>query len=226
MKIEQKIYARELRKKGKSLNEIISATGYSKGSVSVWVRDIELTKNQRKRISEKGRTFESIERRRMKRLYNESVKRKKVIDIAKKDFAKISKEELKMIGIVLYMGEGTKTKIGTASLTNSDEKIIKITMRFFREICMVEEKKFRAYIHTFEKANVTLIEKYWSNITKIPRSQFYKTYIKQSISTQNKRKTLPMGTIEISVNDTKLYLTIMGWIEKIKELLVGNIENN
>jgi len=107
-----------------------------------------------------------------------------------------------------------------AKLANSDPEIIKIMMRFFREICNVPENKFNGHIHTFAHANINKTEKYWSKITRIPKKQFYKTYIKPSSASLQKRNTLPFGTFDIYVCDTKLFLTIIGWIEKIKEILL------
>jgi len=222
MKLVEKEIARNLRKKGYSMNQIVKETGLTKSSVSVWVRDIVLTKAQKKKISERGRSLESIERRLLIRLSNEKAKRQVVIDEAKKDYTNISPEELKIIGIILYLGEGGKTERGTARLSNSDPLVIKIMMRFFREICNVPEDKFRGNIHTFAHADVKKTEKYWSKIAGIPRSQFQKTYIKASSASLQKRYTLPYGTFSINICDTKLFLTIMGWIEKIKELTVGN----
>ena len=220
MKLFERQKACLLRKQGKSINEIVKEAGLSKASVSGWVRDIILTKAQRKRISKKGRSFESIERRRASRLFNEKVKRQIIVDNAKKDYARLSLKELKLIGIVLYLGEGAKTIRGLVRLSNSDPAIIKIMMRFFREICNVPENKFNGYIHTFTHANINKTEKYWCKISGIPRNQFYKTYIKPSAASLHKRKTLPFGTFDIYICDTKLFLTIMGWIEKIKDILL------
>lgn len=93
-------------------------------------------------------------------------------------------------------------------------------MKFFREICKVPEEKFRGNVHTFAHADVEKTEKYWSGITGIPLSQFQKTYIKPSSASLQKRYTLPFGTFSINVCSTKLFLTIMGWTEKIFELLL------
>jgi hypothetical protein len=93
-------------------------------------------------------------------------------------------------------------------------------MRFFREICEVPEEKFRGYIHAFEHSDIHKIEKYWSNMTRIPLSQFYKTYTKQSSATLSKRQTIPNGTFDIYVCDTNLFLKIIAWIERVKELTV------
>ena len=221
MKLVEKEKARALRKQGKSINQIVVEAGLSKASVSEWVRDIVLTKAQKKKLSERGRSMESIEKRRLVRLSNELAKRQIIVDKAKKDYVHISLEQLKLIGIILYLGEGGKTERGTARLSNSDPEVIKMMMRFFREVCKVSEKKFRGNVHTFAHANVEKTEKYWSKISGIPRNQFQKTYIKPSSESLQKRYTLPYGTFSINVCDTKLFLTIMGWIERIKNLTVG-----
>ena len=219
MKIIEKEQARILRKRGYSINQIVKEVGSAKSSISLWVQDIVLTKKQKKGLSERGRSVESIERRRISRLANIHKKRRSIIDEAKKDFNHISLEELKLIGIMLYWGEGGKTGHWSVRLANSDPAVIQIMMRFFREVCQVKDEKFRAHIHTFEKANIEKTEKYWSQITGISRKQFNKTYIKPSIASLQKRETLPFGTIDIYVHDTQLFLTIMGWIERIKELI-------
>ena len=221
MKLVEKEKARALRKQGKSINQIVVEADLSKASVSEWVRDIVLTKAQKKKLSERGRSMESIEKRRLVRLSNELAKRQIIVDKAKKDYVHISLEQLKLIGIILYLGEGGKTERGTARLSNSDPEVIKMMMRFFREVCKVSEKKFRGNVHTFAHANVEKTEKYWSKISGIPRNQFQKTYIKPSSASLQKRYTLPYGTFSINVCDTKLFLTIMGWIERIKNLTVG-----
>ena len=220
MKIIEKEKARILRKKGYSINQIVKETGFTKASVSVWVRDIVLTKIQRKRLSERGRSIESIEKRRINRLFNENKKRQVIINDAKKDFVSISLDQLKLIGVILYLGEGGKTRRGMVRLADSDPSVIKIMMRFLREVCKVPDNKFRASIHAFAHSNINETEKYWSKISGISRSQFFKTYIKPSSASLQKRNTLPFGTFDIYVCDTKLFLKIIGWMEKIKELII------
>jgi len=188
--------------------------------VSAWVRDIELTSNQKRRLTEKGRSVESVEKRRINRLNNEKHKRQIIINKAKLDYKSISFEQLKLIGIILYTGERGKTKRGMVRLANSDPIIIKIMMRFFREVCKVDNSKFSGHIHTFAHANVEKTKDYWSRISGIPKEQFFKTYTKPSSASLQKRDKLPFGTFDIYVFDTKLFLTIMGWIERIKEITI------
>jgi len=218
MKVKEREHARTLRKEGRSMNQIIEETGYSKASVSFWTRDILLTEEQRNKISKRGRSMESIERRRASRNLNQTRKRMITINAAKQDFPSLSLRDLKLIGAMIYWGEGRKAGNWSVSLANSDPEIIKVMMRFFREVCNVPEEKFRAQVHTFEGASVPKIEKYWSQISSIPTKQFYKTYIKPSKASLQKRKTLPYGTLDIYVHDTKLFLTIKGWIERVSEV--------
>jgi hypothetical protein len=136
---------------------------------------------------------------------------------AGQDIHALSPRDLWLVGIALYWGEGGKTNRGMARISNSDPAVIQIMMRFFREICQVPEAKFRGHIHTFSHRNVKTAEAYWSEISGIPTKQFYKSYIKQSVASKNKRDTLPYGTFQIYVCDTKLFYKIIGWIERIKE---------
>ena len=106
-----------------------------------------------------------------------------------------------------------------ARISNSNPIIIKVIMRYFREVCGVPDSKFRASVHTFAHADVRKTLIYWSKVSGIPVRHFFKTYIKQSSASLHKRNTLPFGTLDIYVCDTKVFLTIMGWIEKISEIL-------
>lgn len=220
MKTEEKKKAITLRESGLSLNEIVRDLKVAKSSVSLWVRDVKLTPTQLGVLNSKGFSVGVIENRRETRLLNEKNKRQAVMEKAGEDFKLLSKSDLKVIGCMLYWAEGGKTQRGSVRFANSDPAMIKIMMRFFREICKVPESRFRGHIHTFSHLNRIHAEKYWASISQISRSQFFRTYVKKSIASQNKKDSLPFGTFDIYVCDTNLFLTIMGWIAKIKNLLI------
>lgn len=220
MKYQEKQIAIRMRQKGASLGEIAERLSVSKGSVSLWVRNVELTSDQVNKLNKNGFSVSAIEKRRASRLVNEKKKRDTVMIEAGKDIKKITQEELKLIGVSLYWAEGGKTK-NSVRISNSDSCIIRVMMRFFRQICSVEEHKFRVQVHTHSHLNVRNAENYWSSLTGIPVSQFYKTYAKPSVSSLGKKDSLPYGTVQIYVCDTKLFLVIKGWTEKIKELLLA-----
>lgn len=217
MKKLEKLKARELRKEGWSINDIKDKLNVAKSSVSLWVRDIELTKKQKQELSRKGLKKEIIEKRRKTVLENANRRRNAIIDRAKKDIGYISKKDLFLIGVILYWAEGGKTGNNVARISNGDPDVIKIAMRFFREICKVPEEKFRGYIHIHPHLNVERAEKYWSDVSRIPRKQFYRTYCKPNKSSKNKRDSLPFGTFDIYVCNAELFLKIKGWIKGISK---------
>lgn len=220
MKSTERKNARELRKKGLSLNEIQKTLHISKSSASTWVRDIALTTIQLNKLKRNSHSKLAVELRRTSRLRNEVGKRDKVIETAKNEVGSSYSDPLFYIGTSLYWGEGTKATKGVVAVDNSDPYVIKVMMRYFREVCHVPEKKMKGYLHIHPHLDFKKAEQYWSKLTGIPLSQFYVTYRVPPKSSQNKKDNLPYGTFRISICDTKLLLRIKGWIQGIQVNLV------
>jgi hypothetical protein len=219
MKVVEKNRAISLRKRGESIGVIAKKIGVSKASVSVWVREVHLTVTQLQILKGKGFSSVVVEKRRRSRLLNEQLKRDMVMKEPGKAISSITKHDLRLIGLCLYWGEGSKTHQGVARVSNSDPAVIRVMMRFFREICLVEEKDFRGHVHTHSHLNISRAERHWAVISGISRENFYKTYAKPSSASKGKKDNLPYGTFDIYVCRTKLFLQILGQIEKLKKLL-------
>lgn len=215
MKLEEKKAARKLRAKGYSINEICNELCLAKGSVSIWVRDIELTAAQQQALSKKGIQKAVIEQRRSTRLKNENARRQIIIDAAQRDVKHLSPKELWLIGTMLYWAEGGKTGHCVVRFSNSDPEMIRLMMEYFRRLCKVPEEKFRGHIHIHPHLDHKRAESYWSAVAGIPPSQFYKTYRKVSRASKQKKDTLPFGTFDIYICSTKLFLKIYGWVQGI-----------
>lgn len=217
MKRVQQKESLELRRTGMSIKEIAKVVGVSKASVSVWVRDVSLSAKQRKQLTERGQSRDVIEKRRENRIANTLAKHQLIIDAAGAQIPSLSKHELLLVGSALYWGEGGKTKTGMARIANSDPRVIKFMMRFFTEICEVKPEKFRGHVHTFSHLNAGKAERYWSEVSGIPTSQFFKTYAKPSIAGSGHKDSTPYGTFQIYVCDTRVFLTVKGWIQRISD---------
>lgn len=214
MKYTEKLQAIELRKSGSSIKEIAQTLNVSKSSVSLWVRDISLSAEQRNELSTRPFTTAAIEKRRLSRLKNEKAKRDTIEISAEKDITAITPRELWLMGVMLYWAEGGKTR-RMVRFSNGDPEMISIMMRFFRIICEVPEKKFRGYIHIHPHLDHNKAEDYWVRVTGIPSGQFFKTYRKVNVSSQNKKNSLPHGVMDIYVMDSNLFLKIRGWSKGI-----------
>jgi predicted transcriptional regulator len=219
MKTHEQIEATRLRQKGISMGEIANRLGVAKSSVSYWVRDIELTKSQRRKLNQNGHSVDAIEKRRIARLANTKKKRDEIIQNAMREAESLSRDALWCIGVALYWGEGGKTQ-NCARLSNSDPVVIKLMMKFFKRYSGVRVSEYRAHIHTFSEGNVQPALSYWSQISGIPEKSFYKTYVKKSKSTKNKRMTLPYGTVQICIHNTTFFYRMMGWLKGIEQIFV------
>jgi hypothetical protein len=153
--------------------------------------------------------------------HEEAVSRKSVIfDMACQDVGDISKRNLKLIGAALYWAEGYKTDLARdVEIVNSDPCMIKLMMRWFREICNVPENKFKIRIQIHDASNIKDGIKFWSRITGIPSDQFTKSYIKISPSSKGKSGNRhPRGVCHVRIADTDLLFKIKGWVEGLKAL--------
>jgi hypothetical protein len=149
MKAAERTQAALLRQEGLTYREILRHVPVSKSSLSVWLRDIVLTEAQKVRSHGKNMQI----RRRLVE-YN-GFKRQAALtqhqfwqEMAKAEVGSISPEILKWIGVALYWGEGAKSsgRGGLVNFCNSDPEMIRLMMRWFREICQVPEEKFRVRV--------------------------------------------------------------------------------
>ena len=216
MKLKKKIRAINLRKLGKSYSEIRKKIKVSKGTLSLWLRDIKLTPEQEKRLYVEKRQRNSYrlakfnQKKRVKRI-------KQINNEAKKEFKFFIKNSLFLPGLMLYWAEGDKSEKGeVVKFTNSDPAMIRFMMRWFRDICNVPESKFRIILHIHKLHCRENIEQYWSKLTKIPLIQFHKTQIKPT-SLKYRRNQLYNGTCAIRINNVDLFRRIKGWKLKFLE---------
>lgn len=215
MRKTEKIKARALREQGFSIKEIERKLGVRRSSVSVWVRDIELTKLQRKRLSLRGLAVDVMERRRQTRQKHENARRMRFLQAGHADI--FSREELDifMLGVGLFWGEGSKTNRGTIELSNTDPRIIQIFVKFLTAVCGLSRSKLRGHVGIHSHLSIESAEKYWSGVSGIPRSQFSKTSFQKSRAGKGERDPLPYGTFSVAVHVTEARIRLEGWIQGI-----------
>jgi len=218
MKLKEKIKAKKLRRLGKSYSEIHKQIKVSKSTLSLWLRDIVLTAEQKKRIYVKliqKNAYRLAKLNQKKRIENT----KRVIKGARREFPLHFKNPLFLSGLMLYWAEGEKGDIyEKVHFCNSDPEMIKFMMRWFRTICKVSEDKFRIGLHIHSLHCRKNIEDYWSGLTNVQRSQFHKTYVKVT-SLGYRKNLLYNGTCSIKIFDKDLFRKIKGWrLEFIKRM--------
>ena len=126
-------------------------------------------------------------------------------------------EKLRIAGIMLYWAEGGKGR-HTIDFTNSDPEMIRIFLKFMRQICGVSEERLRVFLYAYSNQNIDQLKEYWHKITAISLSQFTKPYIRNGNSNLRDRQ-MPHGLIHIRYNDKRLLELILGWTrEYVREI--------
>ncbi len=214
LKLKQK--AITLRKKGLSVRNIQKELKVSKSSVSIWTRDVKLTKKQLLRLYKNklnGRikgSFINAKKQQEERIR----KTLELHRIGMQEVGKLSKRDKFIIGIALYSGEGTKSD-RNCGFANSDPSLIKFMAYWFREFCKVQESKLRGSLWIHENLDRIKAERFWSKLTKIPLKQFQKTYIVEQKRRNIRKNIHEYGVFSIRFTDATIHRKIMGWIKGI-----------
>ncbi|EKD23557.1 MAG: Resolvase helix-turn-helix protein [uncultured bacterium] len=225
---KQKAFA--LRLSGKSYRDISATLHIPKSTLSSWFSNVQLSEDVRNKINEKGRkkSIQLLLERNKKQTELAAKRNYKIRKESSEEIRDISSENLLLIGVALYWAEGHKKMLvrngqevtsHPVSLTNSDPVLVKVFLRFIREICNVDEDRIKASVRMFDHQNEQHVSDYWRGVTGIKKENFCKTYTGISKSSQGKRpyNRLPYGTIQIRVSDTKLFHRIIGLIEGLKK---------
>ncbi len=113
------------------------------------------------------------------------------------------KSELLSLGIGLYMGEGSKKHQHQVRFTNSDPTLIRIFLKFLRDICCVNPSKVKAWLNVFDDVSFKETMSFWLNQTQILEENFMKPTIRPHRTGTYKSKS-PYGTLTIIVCNTNL----------------------
>lgn len=215
--------ARELRKQGKSVRVIAKEVGVSKASVSVWVKDIELTEDQKLSLSgNRNPTKASMQHSR------NAFKRRMEYQAEGREQAK-KYDSLHLMGCMLYWAEGYKS-VNDTDFTNSNPNMMQLFIKFLRSI-NIKDEDMTVYIHCYINNNLSVgdIENYWLNLLELPKSCLRKTMANKTpkSSTGKKANKLLYGVCKIRVHKVEVVQHIYGAIQEyigvdVPEWIGGN----
>src|SRR3989344_1848295 len=165
----------ELRRQGKSYNEIFNQLEIPKSTMHYWFRDLGWSQNTKNKLSRSDRRRFNIAAAQKQRW---ELWRQEYRDEAQKQFPKLKNNLLFLAGIMLYWGEGDHGKRGgQVRLVNTDPRMIGIFSRFLQEICEVPTLKIRPALFLYKDIDETKAKSFWSQAAGLPVIQFYKTQV-------------------------------------------------
>lgn len=221
--IKYKNKAIVLRKKGFTYGEIKKSLGVdiAKSTLREWFRDISLSDEARNRlekvVDKKIRSAHKLA------LEAKKKKREKYLSEVKNRVKHLKhllfdKDIAKIILAVLYLGEGSKGARRAFVFGNSDPKVIELYLSLLRKCYIIDESKFRCTLQCRADQNIPQLEKFWSKITGVPLSQFYKARIDPRTIGKKSRKSGYKGVCRIDYFSAEIYTEI----EKIIEVVCSS----
>jgi hypothetical protein len=211
MKREIRDTARELRQSGMSVRAIANTLHVSSGSVSVWVRDIELTENQKEELKKHQRKWGGQNAGAQTNKRKHQQKRMECQEAGK---ARAREgRPLHLTGCMLYWAEGSKDR-NQVFFVNSDGQMLRLFMRFLREELNVEDTKITLLIHCHsnDENEKQRISGYWIDFLGLPPTCYTKVITKQG--SDSRRKRHENGICGIRVFSTELAQHIFGAIQE------------
>ncbi|MDT3397590.1 hypothetical protein RKE29_13170 [Streptomyces sp. B1866] len=210
-KPELKARARELRRAGKTYDEIVTELGVSKSSVSPWVRDLP------KPPTPPARLRRMIEARWAPHRRATALRRLETKLAAAREIGRMTDRELFLVGVGLYWAEGTKSRPyrpkERVAFINSDPEMIQVYLAWL-SLLGVAADRLRFYVMIHESADVGAAERYWADLTGMDAAAFGKTTLKRH-NPKTVRKNVGEdyhGCLVVHVLDgADLYRRIEGW---------------
>ncbi|SRR6266481_2439893 len=174
-KSKEKIKAIALRRNGASIKDIARILGVSKSSASLWCGGVVLSSRQIAALHLKmikggyGGRLKGAQMQKTRKL--EKINRYREAGISEMD--SISKRDLFVLGLGLYLGEGNKTG-SKFQFTNSNPMLVKIVMEWLEKNFEISPKDFvyRVAINEIHRYRIHDVYKQWSKLIGAPLSQF------------------------------------------------------
>ncbi len=211
METDAQMQARHLRwAEGRSVKEIARLVGVSQSSVSGWVRDIDLTEQQREVLVDRARSLRNRSRSahfRIRRLAFQEEGR----SLARRE------DPRHATGCMLYWAEGSKSR-NAVKFVNSDPSMVRYFVEFLRTQFAVPDEGFRLNCNLFADhvEHQQEIEQFWLDTLGLPQSCLRKSTVNvySKHSQKKRRNKLPYGTVRVCVHSTKIVQSIYGSIQE------------
>jgi transcriptional regulator with XRE-family HTH domain len=216
MKVSERQEARRLRRdQGLSLKDIAHRLGVAKSSVSRWVRDIELTPEQRRRLEEQNGMY--ARQLLAHAVWSEQHRARRRTAQSDGRLAARRGDPFHAAACMLYWAEGGKGR-NQVRLSTADPEVVRFFVRFLRRQFAVDDAEVRITCHLFADhvERREEIEEFWLRMLELPPTSLCKSVVNvYSKYSQKKRKNrLPYGTCRVVVSRTTIVQHIYGAIQE------------
>lgn len=213
----------QLREKGLSYSEILKQLPVAKSTLSLWLRSVDLHESSKLRLIKRQTEAQNLGGKVKRKQRKERTK--KIKRLARSQIVAISKENLFLMGVMLYWAEGSKEKesnIGQqVTFTNSDPLMCRLFLKWARICLEITDDRITpsVYIHQSQRGRSETALKFWSKEIGIPERKFGNTcFTHTKLSKRNKVKYNEKyyGQLRIRIKKSvDLNRRITGWIQGV-----------
>ena len=170
--------ATSLRKRGLSMRYIENKLEIPRSTLSGWLKNIELSQKQRKKLLNNWRNGLANARKKAALWHKEDGnKRRRAIRDEIEKFTsgvRIDKKIWELVLATFYLAEGTK-KESCFVFANSNSGILKGIIKLLRFSYKIDESKLRCCLHLRKDQSEEQAISFWAKTLNIPKSKFLKT---------------------------------------------------
>ena len=164
------------------MNEIASALDVTKSTAYSWTKEVQPSSSGARRILNKKRAASSRGRKRAlavkKQRRQERGERHRRTAQRAVEALPLGSVEKKVICAALFWAEGETDVANGIRFANSDPMMVKTFLQLLRDAYPLDETRFRVLLHLHDYHDSATQVAYWSQVTKIPKKQFHKSYKK------------------------------------------------
>lgn len=207
-----------------SYNAILVQVPVAKSTLSEWLRHFPLSKEKilelRREGWKKGETSRERFRETMRSKRNERMK--KIYDSCVIKMSRIPKDSFFVAGLMLYLGEGSKTDYSKIVLANTDPKIVAFFTKWLNEFLGVPRGRLKAQLHLYPNMDIKKETKFWKNILDFENNQFYKPYISKILrSSFTYKESFRHGTCSVYFGSVEKKSELMASIQAFIDLYLN-----
>ena len=220
---QDKQLAINLRKQGKSYNEISGILNVSKSTLSNWFQKVTWSQKTKKHLSYLARKDASIRMTAMSDTRRKSLQAsyRRQRSIARKQFEEFKQDRLFIAGLTIYWGEGdNKLEDGVIRVANTDPAMIRLFYDFLKKYLPEISDKAKIYLVLYPDLDDISCKRYWSTKVGIPLKRFINSSV---IVGKSKKRTISYGIGTITISSRLYKESIITWIDLLKKENIADI---
>jgi transcriptional regulator with XRE-family HTH domain len=210
----------ELRRLGKSYNEIVTTLGMSRSTLSQWFKGHSFSEEIRKSLTLNAGVESTLRLHKLNKVrgdsldalyYRATVEATLELELHKNN-------PLFIAAISAYWGEGDKRSRNNVRLINTDPVMLVLFIEFLVRFCGVSRENIKAALFIYPDLDEGICRTYWEKEIEI--YSFHKTMV---LPGRHKSKKLQYGTCSVIVSNTYLKKKMLLWIDQLPKIVLNTV---